>query len=328
MKFKLLVMVFVLIGLSSFGFAQYIGYNVEYGHYPGYGATYYPSSNYVPASNYPSYYYQPYQGYSYQNYPSCYNCGYQSSFYYGGYPATYSSSYNYGYPNYGYYGGYGSVGSALSFSGSPYYCKDPSGVEGEVNPLGINPKGEYVCSGGAWRFLRTVPESVIIQFGRYTNKADFYQNYAPQNYVYVTQPYPNYYQTYQNVAYASPSYYSQNYYSQIYPSSSISQPFGNDTYSVEIRNDGYFPQTVSIKKGQRVRWLNIDGPNWPASDVHPTHTNYPGTDNQKCGTGATMFDACKVLERGEVFEFMFNVTGRWYYHNHLNPDMKGVVIVE
>ncbi|MBI4151358.1 hypothetical protein HY496_00165, partial [Candidatus Woesearchaeota archaeon] len=63
---------------------------------------------------------------------------------------------------------------------------------------------------------------------------------------------------------------------------------------------------------------------------HPTHTVYPHSGIEKCGTAdeGMIFDACRALAQGETFSFIFTETGSWKYHDHLNPRKTGTVIVE
>ena len=107
-------------------------------------------------------------------------------------------------------------------------------------------------------------------------------------------------------------------------------PISNPTQTVEIKSSGFSPQTLQIKQGNRVIFLNKDtSPHWPASAVHPTHTVYPGSSITKCGTNqqSTIFDACKGLSQGESFIFTFNEKGTWKYHDHLNPSSTGTIVV-
>ncbi len=100
---------------------------------------------------------------------------------------------------------------------------------------------------------------------------------------------------------------------------------------VEITNEGFVPKTLKIKKGDKVTWINkIVTKIRPAGDVHPTHTNYPGSSVIKCGTAAEKeaFDACRELLNGESYSFVFNEVGSWGYHDHLQPSKDGKVIVE
>lgn len=99
---------------------------------------------------------------------------------------------------------------------------------------------------------------------------------------------------------------------------------------VVITSAGFEPKTLSIKKSKIVTWINKDTrKHWPASDIHPTHTVYPGSGIVKCGTpeAENIFDACKGLEQGESYSFKFDEVGFWDYHDHLRPSLKGTIIV-
>ncbi len=97
---------------------------------------------------------------------------------------------------------------------------------------------------------------------------------------------------------------------------------------VRITDQGFEPREVEVKKGTKVTWVNESSSlSWPASAVHPTHRVYPGSDIEKCGTGAEIFDACRGLRKGESWSFVFNEVGEWRYHDHLNPSKTGKVIV-
>src|SRR4051812_11391422 len=53
--------------------------------------------------------------------------------------------------------------------------------------------------------------------------------------------------------------------------------------SITYTNDGFVPNEVTIKKGQRVRFINNSTQEvWPASGVHPTHTIYPEKEPTDC----------------------------------------------
>ena len=108
-------------------------------------------------------------------------------------------------------------------------------------------------------------------------------------------------------------------------------PSGGQETTVEMNSNGFNPQTVTINKGDKVTWVNLDtNPHWPASAFHPTHTAYPGSGIQKCGTSeqSNIFDACKGLGPEETYSFTFNEVGEWNYHDHLNPSLFGKVIVQ
>lgn len=106
-------------------------------------------------------------------------------------------------------------------------------------------------------------------------------------------------------------------------------PFSNAT--IEITAKGFSPETITISQGDTVTFINKDiEKHWPASAIHPTHTKYPGSGIDKCGTldEYYIFDACRGLEEGEEYSFPFDEIGTWKYHDHLNPEIKGTIIVE
>lgn len=94
---------------------------------------------------------------------------------------------------------------------------------------------------------------------------------------------------------------------------------------------GFTPGTITVAAGAVVTFVNqSDSPMWPASAVHPTHTAYPGSGIDKCGTDEEdiIFDSCRGLSAGESYSFVFEETGEWGYHNHLSPRDTGKVIVQ
>lgn len=106
---------------------------------------------------------------------------------------------------------------------------------------------------------------------------------------------------------------------------------GPSRWSVTYLDSGYSPNTVKIKKGDTVIWKNQSKFSvWTASAVHPTHKIYPGSGMEMCGmnTLVAIFDACKGFSSGESWDFRFNEQGTWKYHNHLQPNHAGTIIVE
>lgn len=102
-------------------------------------------------------------------------------------------------------------------------------------------------------------------------------------------------------------------------------------HKIIYSNNAFEPSTLVIKKGDKVTFYNISGDFvWPASALHPTHKNYPGSGIEKCGTAeqGKIFDACHKIPPGEDWSFVFNEVGSWAYHNHLQASENGVVIVE
>jgi len=88
------------------------------------------------------------------------------------------------------------------------------------------------------------------------------------------------------------------------------------SHAVSYGENGFEPNSITIKVGETVTWTNNDSDEmWVASNPHPTHTDYPG------------FDELKSVTKGQTYSFTFTKEGTWGYHNHLNPGQKGVVVV-
>ncbi len=86
---------------------------------------------------------------------------------------------------------------------------------------------------------------------------------------------------------------------------------------VTYSDNGYSPQTLTIKMGQTVTFKNESSePMWTASNPHPIHTLYPD------------FDARKPYASGESYSFTFLQKGEWRYHDHLDPSKIGTIIAQ
>jgi plastocyanin len=97
--------------------------------------------------------------------------------------------------------------------------------------------------------------------------------------------------------------------------SDTQEPAAGNTI-VEITNEGYNPQTVVIKKGAVVTWVNKgDQTHTVSSDPHPTHTDLPGLTSNP-------------MQPNQSFSFAFEQTGSFGYHCHFHPNVKGRVIVK
>ncbi|MEW6722356.1 MAG: cupredoxin domain-containing protein [Candidatus Micrarchaeota archaeon] len=95
--------------------------------------------------------------------------------------------------------------------------------------------------------------------------------------------------------------------------------------AVEITSSGFNPKILKINAGEAVTFTNKDTKtHWPASAVHPTHSEYP----EGGGCIGSAFDACGPLKTGESYSFTFNERGEWHYHDHLNSGLTGTIIVE
>jgi len=103
------------------------------------------------------------------------------------------------------------------------------------------------------------------------------------------------------------------------------QPLLGEENAILYMEDGFIPKTLKIKLGTTVTFKNNSLKSlWIASDNHPTHALYPATD----GCIASTFDSCKSIKQGEIWSFKFDVAGNWGYHNHMNHNDGGTIIVE
>lgn len=99
---------------------------------------------------------------------------------------------------------------------------------------------------------------------------------------------------------------------------------GAKTVTVQYTDSGFSPASITIKKGDTVKWTNASTKNmWVASAIHPTHDVYPTTG----GCLGSTFDECKGDAPGSTYSFRFDAVGTWRYHDHINASRTGTVIV-
>ena len=88
------------------------------------------------------------------------------------------------------------------------------------------------------------------------------------------------------------------------------------TYEVILTENGFSPQEIIIKPGDLIKFkTTMSEPFWPASDLHPTHGIYPE------------FDPLEPVDPDKAWTFQFQKSGKWKFHDHLQPVFRGVVIV-
>jgi plastocyanin len=86
--------------------------------------------------------------------------------------------------------------------------------------------------------------------------------------------------------------------------------------SITLTPDGFVPAEITITKGQTVTWTTTTGKAfWPASNPHPSHTNYSG------------FDPERPVAADGSWNFTFDTVGTWGYHDHLAPYFTGTIHV-
>ncbi|MEL6802872.1 MAG: hypothetical protein AAFO91_03705, partial [Bacteroidota bacterium] len=95
----------------------------------------------------------------------------------------------------------------------------------------------------------------------------------------------------------------------------VSVAFSSD-HVVYIYNDRFEPQVIDISAGETVVFVNVASrPVWPASDEHPSHSQYPD------------FDPKAEIGLGESWQFTFTESGIWDFHDHVRSSIRGQIIV-
>jgi plastocyanin len=93
--------------------------------------------------------------------------------------------------------------------------------------------------------------------------------------------------------------------------------FNGESQVIIISDEGFQPSSLTIKPGTKIIFKNTGSrPRWPASDFHPTHGIYPE------------FDPLEGIQPGKQWSFRFGKAGKWKYHDHIEPQLKGEVIVK
>jgi plastocyanin len=88
--------------------------------------------------------------------------------------------------------------------------------------------------------------------------------------------------------------------------------------TVEITADGFRPQTIRIKKGESVTWVNKD-----SSAHHVVADPFPS------GESLPSLNSDSPLAQDESYNSIFENTGSFTYHDQLNPAaLRGTIIVE
>lgn len=88
--------------------------------------------------------------------------------------------------------------------------------------------------------------------------------------------------------------------------------------TVEITATGFVPQTIKVKKGQGVMWINQDTASHQiASDPYPMNDILP------------TLNSAEPLAGGESYSAVFEESGTFTYHDNLDPiGYQAIVIVE
>jgi len=80
--------------------------------------------------------------------------------------------------------------------------------------------------------------------------------------------------------------------------------------------EGFVPSELTLLKGEIVYFVTTTNSLfWPASDLHPSHLEYPE------------FDPMEPIPPGSAWSFTFDSVGKWDFHDHLAPMFTGLITV-
>ena len=86
--------------------------------------------------------------------------------------------------------------------------------------------------------------------------------------------------------------------------------------TITYTDDGFSPQTITVKAGTEVTINNTSSKNIQFdSDPHPVHT-----DDPELNIG--------IIQPGKSMTFTPDTKGTWGYHNHLNETETGTIVVQ
>lgn len=94
----------------------------------------------------------------------------------------------------------------------------------------------------------------------------------------------------------------------------------SDPVIIIFNNGEVTPSCVKVSQGAEIKWLNTGDENIQiGADPHPVHTG-----NKEVSYGGFVLD----MDPGEEKTFTINKVGKTGYHDHLNPSVGGIIIVE
>ncbi len=93
-------------------------------------------------------------------------------------------------------------------------------------------------------------------------------------------------------------------------------PIPGETVMVTVH--GFVPEKLTVKKGTYINFVNLSDTESVdvESDDHPTHKKFPQLNIGPIKNGFT-----SALVK-------YDTPGTYTYHNHLNPNMKGTIIIK
>lgn len=89
-----------------------------------------------------------------------------------------------------------------------------------------------------------------------------------------------------------------------------------EVHTIVLTKDGFTPSELTIAQGEAITFVNeLSEPFWPASNTHPEHTIYPE------------FDSKEPIGPKESWTFVFDKSGVWRFHDHIQANYTGTITV-
>ena len=93
--------------------------------------------------------------------------------------------------------------------------------------------------------------------------------------------------------------------------------YENPDLVVLYTNEGFSPEIAEINQGDTIEFTNrSDYPMWVATNSHPAHDIL------------STFDQFTTSGFDESWQYTFDQKGEWKYHDHVNANTEGLVIVK
>ena len=100
------------------------------------------------------------------------------------------------------------------------------------------------------------------------------------------------------------------------PTNPVQSTNESEAAIITLDETEFSPNDITVKVGARVVWINKSGENATVNSAdHPTHQVYPRLNLGEFGSGSSV-------------QLVFDETGTYSYHNHLNASQTGTVTVE
>lgn len=91
----------------------------------------------------------------------------------------------------------------------------------------------------------------------------------------------------------------------------------DEVYTVRYENSGFKPDTLEVKRGTSIRFVNNSTKSMRVESTDTTNNPI-----------LQAFSEPKTVGKGGVFEYTFNDTGTYYYANQFNSAARGTIVVK